>query len=219
MSKQPLVATESIVIAHTMPCPADIETALAVKRIVRNAAAELEIRGILNFELVAVTKPDRIEHSAARTDVGNATRRDIPLVVSGLADTLLRAGGIGAVDSVANRDFNISSALPAAPTYRVKTCGAGATPELLETQRIPVGVWQSAEIPCVYSRRDGLPGWTVTRPALAPAQSSILHGKLRTPFLLGRIKQLTMGSSLTANITLARKKPASAPKSQGGLCA
>ncbi len=283
MNKLPTVALESTIIAHGMPYPANVETALAVEQIIREGGAEPRTLGILNGEIIVGMTPDQIEQLATRPGVWKACERDIPLAVSRGADAALTAGaslsvaarhgievlvtgGIGAVGPTASRDFDISADLPAIADYRVITVCAGAkafmdiaaTLEWLETHRVPVGVWQSDEFPLFYSRRSGFPApWNVphsaeaaavfqarqnggvliavplpsadalpeeeTRAAIATAiadaESAGIHGKSLTPFLLNRIKQLTMGRSLSANISLIRNNARVGAGIAKALCA
>jgi len=283
MSRQPLVALESTIIAHGMPYPANVETALAVEQIIRDGGAEPRTLGILNGEIIAGLTPDQIEQLATTPDVWKCSERDIPLALARRADAALTAGaslaiaarcgidvfvtgGIGAVGPEASRDFDISADLPAIAEYRVITVCAGAkafmdipaTLEWLETHRVPVGVWQSEEFPLFFSRGSGLnPGWniphaaevaavfhsrnrggvlvavplpvadalpedealTAIATALADAQSGRVQGKSLTPFLLTRIKEITMGRSLTANIALIRNNARVGAEIAKALCA
>ncbi|HEY3444557.1 MAG TPA: pseudouridine-5'-phosphate glycosidase [Paludibaculum sp.] len=283
MSNQPVVALESTIIAHGMPYPENVETALAVERIIRECGATPRTLGILDGEIVVGMSPDQIEQLATRPGVWKCCERDIPLAIARRADAALTAGasisvaaragidvfvtgGIGAVGPTASRDFDISADLPAIAEYRVLTVCAGAkafmdipaTLEWLETHRVPVGVWQSDEFPRFFSRGSGLStGWNIAsaaeaaavfqaRPrggvlvaaplpeadalpedvaraaiatALADAQSAGIHGKSLTPFLLTRIKELTMGRSLTANIALIRNNARIGAGIAKALCA
>jgi pseudouridylate synthase len=283
MSKPPIVALESTIIAHGMPYPANVETALAVEQIIRDAGAEPMTLGILNGELIAGMTPDQIEQLATRPGVWKACERDIPLALARRADAALTAGaslsvaarhgievfvtgGIGAVGPTASRDFDISADLPAIAEYKVLTVCAGAkafmdiaaTLEWLETHRVPVGVWQSSDFPLFYSRRSGIPApWIVSdaaeaaavfqarqngglliavplpesdalpeeetraaiTTALAAAEAAGIHGKSLTPFLLNRIKEKTMGRSLSANIALIRNNARVGAAIAKALCA
>ena len=283
MSRQPFVALESTIIAHGMPYPSNVETALAVEQIVRDAGAIPKTLGILNGELIVGMTPDQIEQLATLPDVWKACERDISLARARRANAALTAGaslsvaarsgidvfvtgGIGAVGPTASQDFDISADLPAIAEYRVVTICAGAkafmdipaTLEWLETHRVPVGVWQSDEFPFFFSRRSGLTvGWSVSdaaevasvfradhgrgvliavpvptaealpeelartaiATALADARAASIHGKLLTPFLLGRIKEITAGRSLTANIALIRNNARVGAEIAKALCA
>lgn len=272
MARPPVVALESTIIAHGMPYPQNVETALAVEAIVREAGAEPKTLGILGGEIIVGMTPAQIEQMATQPKVWKACERDIALAVARKADAAVTAGaslalaaraeidvfvtgGIGAVGPDATRDFDISADLPAIAQYPVLTVCAGAkafmdipaTLEWLETHRVPVGTWRSDEFPLFYSRssgvaspvrfdsaeevahllharrRLGLDGGVLlavplpesealpaqeTRAAIAAAIASAKHagiaGKALTPFLLARIKDLTAGRSLSANIALIK---------------
>ncbi len=189
MGEGPIVALESTIIAHGMPYPRNVETALEVERIVREAGAEPKTLGILKGEIVVGLTPEQIEEIGTKQGVWKACERDIPLAVAQKADAAVTAGasmalaaragievfvtgGIGAVGPHASRDFDISADLPAIAEYPVVSVCAGAkafmdigaTLEWLETQRVPVGTWQAEEFPLFYSRRSGFAsGWRVDR--------------------------------------------------------
>lgn len=273
MARKPIIALESTIIAHGMPYPANVETALAVEAIVREAGAEPKTLGILGGEIITGLTPDQIEQMATRPNVWKACERDIALAVAQKADAAVTAGaslalaaragigvfvtgGIGAVGPDASQDFDISADLPAIAEYPVLTVCAGAkafmdipaTLEWLETHRVPVGTWRSDEFPLFYSRSSGvasparfdtaeevarlldarrrlgfrggvllavpLPEAEAlpedeTRAAIAEATAQArqagIAGKALTPFLLGRIKEITGGRSLEANIALIKQ--------------
>lgn len=182
MDRKPLVALESTIIAHGMPYPRNVETALSVERIVRDAGAEPKTIGILQGEIITGLTPAQIQEIATRPNVWKACERDIALAVAQKADAAVTAGaslalaaragievfvtgGIGAVGPEASRDFDISADLPAIAEYPVLTVCAGAkafmdipaTLEWLETHRVPVATWQADEFPLFYSRSSGVP--------------------------------------------------------------
>lgn len=187
MGHQPVVALESTIIAHGMPYPRNVETALEVEQIVRDAGAEPKTIGILGGEIVVGLSPAQIEEIGTKTGVWKACERDIPLAVAQRADAAVTAGasialaaragiqvfvtgGIGAVGPNASQDFDVSADLPAIADYPVLTVCAGAkafmdipaTLEWLETHRVPVATWRSGEFPLFYARSSGHPnGWQV----------------------------------------------------------
>lgn len=182
MARPPLVALESTIIAHGMPYPRNVETALAVEAIVRAAGAEPKTIGILAGEIIIGLTPTQIETLGTQPGVWKACERDIALTAARRADAAVTAGaslalaaragievfvtgGIGAVGPEASRDFDISADLPAIAEYPVLTVCAGAkafmdipaTLEWLETHRVPVATWQADDFPLFYSRSSGVP--------------------------------------------------------------
>ncbi|WP_394766618.1 pseudouridine-5'-phosphate glycosidase [uncultured Paludibaculum sp.] len=186
-SKQPVVALESTIIAHGMPYPVNVETALAVERIVAAQGATPATLGILDGRIIVGLSTDEIERIATAGGVLKACERDIPIAVAHGANAATTAGaslaiaaaagiavfvtgGIGAVGPQASTDFDVSADLPAIAEYPVITVCAGAkafmdigaTLEWLETHRVPVATWGSDEFPLFYSRRSGFSsGWRV----------------------------------------------------------
>ncbi len=272
MSNVPEVALESTIIAHGMPYPQNVETALEVESIVREAGAVPKTIGILNGQIIVGMSPGQIEQMGNSKSVWKACERDIALAVARKADAAVTAGasialaarsgirvfvtgGIGAVGPSAGRDFDISADLPAIAQYPVLTVCAGAkafmdiaaTLEWLETHRVPVAVWRSDDFPMFYSRTSGIAGpWRVdsaeeiarafavrrrmafdggmllavplpeddsmpeltvkhaVATAVEQARVEGVSGKALTPFLLGRIREITGGRSLQSNIALIK---------------
>lgn len=186
-SRRPVVALESTIIAHGMPYPVNVETALAVEEIVRAQGAEPATLGLLDGRIVVGLDAAEIERLGTGRNVMKCCERDIPMAVALGADAATTAGasiaiaaaaglsvfvtgGIGAVGPQAATDFDISADLPAIAQYPVVTVCAGAkafmdigaTLEWLETQRVPVATWGSEEFPLFYSRHSGFQsGWRV----------------------------------------------------------
>ncbi|MCC6367912.1 MAG: pseudouridine-5'-phosphate glycosidase [Bryobacterales bacterium] len=177
----PVVALESTIIAHGMPYPVNVETALAVERIVRQHGAVPATLGVVAGQVVVGLSPDQIELFGTSKEVEKAGERELPLVVARRAHAAVTAGasiaiaeaagirvfvtgGIGGVGPLAAKDFDISADLQAIAGYSVITVCAGtkafmdvpATLEYLETMRVPVATWRSAEFPLFYSRRSGV---------------------------------------------------------------
>jgi pseudouridine-5'-phosphate glycosidase len=181
----PVVALESTIIAHGMPYPVNVETALEVERIVRQWGAVPATLGVVAGEVVVGLSADQIELFGTSREVEKAGERELPLVVARSAHAAVTAGasiaiaeaagirvfvtgGIGGVGPAAWKDFDISADLQAIAGYSVITVCAGtkafmdvpATLEYLETMRVPVATWQVTEFPLFYSRRSGVKsGW------------------------------------------------------------
>lgn len=182
-----MVALESTIIAHGMPFPVNLETALAVERIIEEQGAVPATVGILGGCLIAGLSSAQIECIATGKGVLKACERDLPLAVAGKLNAATTAGasiaiaaaagirvfvtgGIGGVGPSAARDFDISADLPAIAHYPVIAVCAGtkafmdvaATLEYLETLRVPVATWRSEEFPLFYCARSGCKsGWVV----------------------------------------------------------
>jgi len=269
---RPVVALESTIIAHGMPYPENVATALAVEGIVRARGAVPATIGILDGRIRIGMSAAEIERMGTAAGVMKACERDIALAVARRADAATTAGaslalaatagirvfvtgGIGAVGPNASKDLDISADLPALAEYDAVTVCAGAkafmdiaaTLEWLETQRVMVGTWRADEFPLFFLRSSGLKSpWRVDTAeevagvfrarrelglkggillavplaeeeamgaaeaqaamaeALRWAEAGGVSGKELTPFLLGKIKEITGGRSLASNIALIR---------------
>ena len=222
----PVVALETTIIAHGMPYPTNLETAMAVEEIVRAKGAVPATIGIIAGQITV-----------------------------GLGISVFVTGGIGAVGPGGTTTFDISADLLALSSYPCMTVCAGAkafmdigaTLEFLETHRVPVVVYRSDTFPLFYTRSSGhqvewvaqdaeeiaaffaakltlemgggmlvgvpipeeeeLP-LAVTRAAIDAAmermQGEGITGKEVTPYVLSAIKEETGGRSLVANIALVK---------------
>ncbi|MBC8255671.1 MAG: pseudouridine-5'-phosphate glycosidase [Ardenticatenia bacterium] len=175
-----LVALESTIIAHGMPHPTNVETALEVERIVRDNGAVPTTIGVVGGVIKCGLSEDEIRLFATSSEVLKANERDIPRVVSkgyhaattvgaclasasALGIRVLVTGGIGGVAPRAGETFDISADLPAIVQYPCITVCAGtkafmdipATLEYFETHRVPVASYQSETFPFFYSRDSG----------------------------------------------------------------
>jgi pseudouridylate synthase len=177
---QAVVALESTIIAHGMPYPRNVETALAVERIVRENGAVPATIAILNGRLkVGLTEAEIVSLGKSH-DVLKASRRDIPFILAkGLtgattvASTMIIAslagirifatGGIGGVHRGAQETFDISADLQELAKTNVAVICAGAksildiglTLEYLETQGVPVVGFGTDELPAFYTTQSG----------------------------------------------------------------
>lgn len=179
---RPVVALESSLIAQGLPAPANLETARAAEASVREHGAVPATTAIADGRVVVGADApllERLADPAAR--VAKAGSRDLgPLIASGdLASTTVSAtlriahaagiavmatGGIGGVHRGAERSFDVSADIDelAATPVAVVCSGAKAildlpaTMELLESRRVPVIGFGTAELPAFYSRTSGL---------------------------------------------------------------
>lgn len=267
---RPVVALESTIIAHGMPYPKNVETALAVEEVIRKNGAVPATIGILAGRIKIGLTKEEIEYMAHAENVLKVSRRDLPYVIARkldgattVAGTMIAAhmagiklfvtGGIGGVHRGAGESFDISADLEELKMTDVTVVCAGAkaildipaTLEYLETAGVPVIAYGTDEIPAFYSRSSGEKancrldtpeevgalismkaelglkgGILVTCPipeadeipaaeingvideAIREAEVGGIKGKETTPFLLSRVKDLTEGRSLEANIKL-----------------
>lgn len=176
----PLVALESTVIAHGLPYPANVETALRLEAIVRGHGAEPRTCGFVAGEPVAGLDRGQIEHFARGEGVIKASLRDLAIVAARRLDAattvattmwvahragieVFVTGGLGGVHR--GEDFDESADLAALATIPVLVVCAGAkaildlprTRERLETLGVPVIGYGCDEVPAFYTRASGLP--------------------------------------------------------------
>ena len=267
---RPVVALESTIIAHGMPYPKNVETAIAVEEVIKANGAVPATIGILGGRIKIGLTKEEIEYMAHAENVLKVSRRDLPLVIAQkmdgattVAGTMIAAnmagiklfvtGGIGGVHRGAGESFDISADLEELKMTDVTVVCAGAkaildipaTMEYLETAGVPVIAYGVDEIPAFYSRKSGVAavcrldspeeigalvsmkdqlglkgGVLVTCPipekdeipadeinavidkAIEEAEENGIKGKESTPFLLSKVKDLTEGRSLEANIKL-----------------
>lgn len=266
----PVVALESTIIAHGMPYPKNVETALEVEKVIREGGAMPATIAIINGRIKVGLTEEEIEYLGTADNVLKVSRRDFPLVIAKklngattVAGTMIAAnmagiklfvtGGIGGVHRGAGESFDISADLEELKMTDVAVVCAGvksildigATLEYLETAGVPVVTFGADEFPAFYSRRSGfnaecrlddpkdvaemirakealgLRGGmliacpipeadeipyekmdVVIKEALKECEEKGVKGKRITPFLLSKVKDLTEGSSLEANIRL-----------------
>ena len=268
---RPVVALESTIIAHGMPYPQNVETALLVEKTIRESGAIPATIAILDGKLKAGLNENEISRIGKMgRAVAKVSRRDIPFLLANrkagattVASTMIIAamagikifatGGIGGVHRGAAVTMDISADLQELAQTNVAVVSAGAksildlglTLEYLETHGVPVIGYQTIEFPAFYTRTSGfkvdqrldqpieiaqvlktkweagLNGGAVianpipveyepsvshiqnaTEAALLEAEEKNIRGKEISPFLLGKIKELTGGESLDANIQL-----------------
>ena len=175
----PVVALESTVIAHGLPYPQNIETALKLESIVRENGAMPATIAVFDGEFCVGLDQKQIERLATEKDIRKISRRDLAVAVAKsltcattVATTAFIAhragievfatGGIGGV----HRGFaaDVSADLPELAQTPVTVVCSGAkivldlprTREWLETNGIAVLGWQCDEMPAFYSRASGL---------------------------------------------------------------
>ena len=155
---QPVVALESTIISHGMPYPKNVETALRVEQVIRNAGCIPATIGIIEGEPIIGMSAEEIEMFGKREGIVKVSRRDLPIVyakkmwgATTVAATMILArqadievfvtGGIGGVHRHGNETFDISADLQELSRTDVTVVCAGAkaildlplTMEYLET--------------------------------------------------------------------------------------
>jgi len=179
---QPVVALESTVIAHGLPAPENLLTALACEAAVRSAGAlpatmailegvptvgleEAQLRALATRSGVRKVNPANFAAVVSRGEWG-ATTVAASLHLASIAGIRhFATGGIGGVHRGAEQSFDLSADLVALARYPVVTVCAGAkaildlprTRELLETLGVPVLGLGTDELPAFYSTTSGLP--------------------------------------------------------------
>ena len=173
---QAVVALESTIIAHGMPYPKNVETALAVEDVIRkNGAVPATIAIIKGVIKVGLT-PEEIEYLGTAEGVLKVSRRDFPYCMARkmdgattVAGTMMAAamagikvfvtGGIGGVHRGAGETHDISADLEELAQTPVAVVCAGAksildlglTLEYLETKGVPVIGYRTKTLPAFYT--------------------------------------------------------------------
>lgn len=177
---EPVVALESTIIAHGMPYPRNVETALRLHQVIRENGAVPATIGIIGGRIKVGLTDEQIEYMGKADDVAKISRRDLPFVLARggdgattVAATMIAAAmagirvfvtdGIGGVHRGAAESFDISADLEEMKNSDVVVVCAGVksmldigkTLEYLETSGIPVISCGTREFPAFYSRRSG----------------------------------------------------------------
>ena len=181
-SGQPVVALESSIIAHGMPYPVNVDTALQMEDLVRSHQAIPATIALLDGTLRVGLNREQFEFLGTKKDVWKVSLRDIPYVISRklpgattVAATMriahmagiriLVTGGIGGVHRGAQSTMDISADLTELSQTPVAVVSAGVksvldvglTLEYLETWGIPVVTVGQDQFPGFYSRESGFP--------------------------------------------------------------
>ena len=178
---QPVIALESTIIAHGMPRPKNVQTALAAQAVAEELGVVPATVGVISGRLHVGLTPEQIAHLGTAPGVWKASRRDLPWVLARGLDaattvsgTMLAArlagiavfatGGIGGVHRGAAESFDVSADLHELARTPVLVVSAGAkaildlmkTLELLETLGVPVVGYRTSAFPAFYSADSGL---------------------------------------------------------------
>lgn len=178
---QPVVALESTIIAHGMPYPKNVDTALSVEKIVEQNGAIPATIAIIDGRIKVGLTPDEITLLGSRKNVLKVSKRDIAYCVlksytgaTTVSATILIAdmvgikvfatGGIGGVHKNGATTFDISRDLEEIAFKQIAVVSAGAkaildlplTLEYLETKGVEVIGYQTSEFPGFFSNKTGL---------------------------------------------------------------
>ena len=178
---EPVVALETTVLSHGMPWPDNLDTALAVEAIVRDAGALPAAIAVVDGRLRVGLDRATLERLARAEDVMKLSRADLAYAVAAgrtgattVAATMIAArlagievfatGGIGGVHRGAETSFDVSADLTELARTDVVVVAAGAkalldlpkTLEMLETLGVPVICYRADEFPAFWSRQSGL---------------------------------------------------------------
>ena len=178
---KPVVALESTIISHGMPYPKNVQTALAVEKVIRDKGAIPATIGIIDGDAIVGMTPEQIEEFGKRKGILKTSRRDLPVIyakklwaATTVAATMIIAkqagievfvtGGIGGVHRGAQETMDISADLQELAKTNVTVICAGAkaildlplTLEYLETMGVPVLGFKTSELPAFYTSHSGL---------------------------------------------------------------
>ena len=178
---RPVVALESTVVSHGMPWPDNLEAAVAVEAVVREAGAVPATIAVIDGRLRVGLDRGALERLARAEGVLKLSDADLAhaLVAGGTGATTVAAtmvaarlagiavfatGGIGGVHRGAERTFDVSADLAALARTAIVVVAAGAkalldlpkTLEVLETLGVPVICYRSDAFPAFWSRESGL---------------------------------------------------------------
>ncbi len=192
---QPVLALESTIISHGMPYPQNIEMALRLEKIAREAGVVPATIAVMNGEICIGLDETQIEALGQAQNARKLSRADLAdciakkdtgaTTVAATMNLAKRAGihvfatgGIGGVHQGVAESFDISADLEELSKTRMVVICAGAkaildlakTYEVLETKGVPVYAYQSDEIPAFYSRSSG-----IAAPLMAQTASEIAH--------------------------------------------
>ena len=178
---KPVVALESTIISHGMPYPQNVETALAVEKIIRDNGAVPATIAVIGGRLKAGLTPEEIEYFGKKGQaIAKASRRDLAvlcargedgattvtttMIIAHMAGIKIFAtGGIGGVHRGAETTMDISADLEELAQTPVMVVCAGAksildlglTLEYLETKGVPVIGYGTSELPAFYTPHSG----------------------------------------------------------------
>jgi len=176
-----VVALESTLITHGLPCPSNVETALAMEAAIREKGAIPATIAILRGEIIVGLGAGQIEELGRMPpgSVRKCSRRDLPIALARrqtgattVAATMVVAaqagiacfatGGIGGVHRGQPQDVSADLLELGRSPVTVVSSGAKSildlalTLEVLETQGVPILGYRCEHLPAFYARSSGL---------------------------------------------------------------
>lgn len=180
LAGRPVVALESTIIAHGMPYPHNVQTAIEVEEIIREYGAVPATIAVLAGKIRIGLSSAELQQLGTAPEVMKVSRRDLPYALTSkklgattVAATMICAelaaiqvfvtGGIGGVHRGAQTSFDISADLQELAHTSVAVVCAGAksildlglTLEYLETHGVPVISVGQAGFPAFFTRESG----------------------------------------------------------------
>ena len=179
---KPVVALESTIIAHGMPYPENLKTAIEVEQAVREAGAIPATIAIIHGKMKVGLNADELVYLGEHGQrIQKVSRRDIGFILARRGDgattvaatmaiaakagiSVFATGGIGGVHRGAAVTMDVSADLVEFSKTNVAVVSAGAkaildlklTLEYLETLGVPVIGYQTYEFPAFYTRKSGI---------------------------------------------------------------
>lgn len=179
---EPVVALESTVIAHGLPRPYNLDTALRMEAAVRESGALPATIAVLNRQLVVGLTEEQIAAVAKTSGLAKASSSDLSAILASgkpgattVAATvfiaaragidIIATGGIGGAHRGSENTFDISADLTELARTPVAVVCSGAkvildlprTVEILETMGVAVVGYSTNEFPAFYARESSLP--------------------------------------------------------------
>ena len=180
----PPIALESTVIAHGLPPPANVETALELETIVTDEGGMPQTIGCIDGKSIVGLTESQIRHLATADDVRKVSLRDLPVVdaqsqdgATTVAATMhlahrvgigvMATGGIGGVHRTVGQEpaWDVSADLEALRRTPITVVCSGpkiildlpATREVLESYGVTIVGYQTDTMPAFYSSSSDLP--------------------------------------------------------------
>ena len=223
-----IVALETTLIAHGLPHPENLETAMALDGIVRREGAVPAFIGLLDGRIrIGLSREELARFAAGEEEVRKVSRRDLAwclatgeagattvagtMICAALAGIRVFAtGGIGGVHPGWQQVLDVSADLEELGRTPVAVVCAGAksildlpnTLEWLETRGVPVVGYGTGEFPAFYCRESGL---DLMFRVVSPAEAARL---MAAQWSLGLRGGLVLANPIPAEVALDRAEMA-----------